>query len=226
MIISAMQNLNEYREQEFRYKFIQTSLYLTLEKEYDYLCFNRLWQHEFPTPRQIMSGIPPRTSKFSVVPFYYLQYLLDAAPEKIHDLGCGLNIFKKYIPNVIGIGPENPENEFFYADIHDFVDSDYIHNHRDCFESVFSINALHFISYQDLGQRVSDFYSMIRPGGRGWLALNLSRFGNLPDQPISDLEQDIRRQLSGLDINYLVVDIDFTVPDEWMNGNIRLVMQK
>ena len=221
-----LQNQNEYKEQDFSPQFIQTSVYHALQKDYDLVCFDRLWKHDCPTPRQIMAGIRPRVTKFFAVLFYYLGYLLDAEPNKIYDLGCGVNIFKKYIPNVIGIGAENPNEDLFYADTHDHVDGDFISGHKDFFESVFSINALHFITYQDLRQRVLDFHSMIRPGGRGWLSLNFARLGDRPNKSKSDLEQDVRRSLSNLDIEYLVVDIDFTVLDEWMNGNIRLVMKK
>jgi hypothetical protein len=224
-------NINPYNEQTFFAKFSQTDLYQTLSKDFDTVVFSKLWNPQIPTARHIFSAFPILKTKFSAVPFYYLSWLLEQNPKEIYDLGCGCNIFKKYIPTVIGIGGEPPDSELFFADIHDFVDDGFIQGHQEFFESVFSICALHFIPLSQLRQRILDFYSMIAPNGRGWLSLNLQRMiehetSKIQNFTLVQLEEYIRTEIYNTSIDFLVVDIDFDVIDESMNGNIRLVMSK
>jgi hypothetical protein len=189
------------------------------------------------TPRQFLGD----TSKniFSAVPFYYLEYLLETNPKQIYDLGCGWNIFKKYITNIIGVGEEDPTASNYYGDEHGRVDQNYIDSHQDYFESVFSINALHFIPLLSMRKRVIDFISMIAPGGRGFITLNLLRmidrssdeflidtFGTL--RPTNQqFDTYVRNALSDLPCKCLVFDVDvLNSLNDVMEGNIRLVFEK
>ena len=221
-------NINEYDEHLFRQKFERTDLYQQIEKDFDVVTFAKHWVDDVPTPT-------PRQwageSIFSAVPFYYLEFLTRNKPTKIYDIGCGWNIFKKYIPNITGIGAEDPNGPDFYADIHDFVDDDFVQGHRDFFESAFSINALHFHAMSDLQKIVRDFISMLRPKGIGFLALNSQRMLELDADKFcsfttQDLDNYVRAQLGMIDTHWLVFDVDLSVLDEGINGNIRLVMQK
>jgi len=216
--------------------FKKSDLCKQLVNEYDVVYFDK--QHFFDyathiTPRQ--QAAKHDQSWFSAIPFYYIEWLQEINPEKIYDLGCGWNIFKKYYPNIIGVEPDNESYESFFkewsffADIHDFVDDAYILGHQEYFESVFSICALHFIPLSDIRKRVLDFASMIKPGGRGWLSLNTARMPeNDPEFKDKDtlfVEKYCKEQLSDLP-NSVSLDIDLTVSDEYIDGNIQILFDK
>jgi hypothetical protein len=83
---------------------------------------------------------------------------------------------------------------------------------------------------------VLDFVSMIKPGGRGFLSLNLQRMiEKEPDlaqlfstATPTTLQYDeyLRSELSTLDLKFLILDIDLELIDDSMDGNIRLVIEK
>ena len=231
-----MKNLNPYNELHCRSLGEKFAFFNQIESDFDLLFWSPLGANNystfFSTAREAMGH---RT--FSMVPFYYLEKLLEKNPANIYDLGCGWNIFKKYIPNIIGVSPTH--NDDNYADIHDMVDDVYIQGHQNFFESVFSINSLHFVPLLDLEKVIKDFVSTIAPGGRGFLALNLARILERSSADLlkthvgSDLtstryDQYIRDVLTKIDINYLIVDVDLVTAgiDEPIDGNIRLVFEK
>lgn len=227
-----MKNVNQYNEVEFTESFKKTKIYQSLNKDFDLVYFGNNVDElvTSSTPRHIIG-----LRRTSAVPFYYLEFLTEKTPETIYDLGCGWNLFKRYIPNIIGIGAENVELDQFFGDIHDFVDDDYVKNHQEYFESVFSINALHFHPLSELRKIATDFASMIKPGGMGYLALNLEKMlaverdkEKFKDYTTADLDVYVRQQLNDLPISveYLVFDVDLTVRDAYMDGNIRFVCQR
>ena len=225
-------NINPYVQEQFEEKFRQSSTYQALSADYDKILFEKYFDPPFAgTPRQ---QIGAGTTLFTAVSFYYLQFLTQKNPKIIYDLGCGWNIFKKYIPNIIGIGAELPSSTFFYADQHDYVDECFITGHLNFFESVFSINALHFIPLSELQQRVLEFHSMIKPGGTGYLAMNFQRMfeRETSDQfhnfTLEEYDNYVRTQLCDLGLDYCVFDVELTEKNrnEYMDGNIRLVIRK
>jgi hypothetical protein len=237
-----MNNLNDYNITQCQEYCKQLPFYQNIERDFDVLGWNKLWPDitfsPVATPREMFGRKEtfPEYSIFSMVPFFYLKLLLEKNPKTIYDLGAGWNIFKKYIPNIIGISPtHNTDN---YSDIHDMVDADFVLGHQNYFESVFSINALHFRPLTDFKAIIQEFASMIAPGGRGFLALNIMRM--ISQTPVASLQQTlgtivpskkeydnyIRKVLSDIDLNYLIVDVDLTRMDEWMDGNIRIVFEK
>lgn len=129
------------------------------------------------------------------------------------------------------------DSNIFYGDEHGFVDKNYVIQHQSFFERAFSICALHFHPVNCLKQVVEDFISMIKPGGRAFLSLNLQRMMEFskPEMLIDlfgtaqptrqQLDQYIRQQLDDIETNWLIVDIDLTI-NEGMDGNIRLVFDK
>jgi hypothetical protein len=187
---------------------------------------------------------------FSMIPFYYLKELFVKNPNQIYDLGCGWNIFKKYIPNIIGVSPKHQSKrpEHFactidaMADVHGFIDKWYINRHQKFFESVFSINALHFRlgGLADFDKIVTDFVSMVKPGGRGFLAVNLARMINFTSDDflknlgvvnnprIDSIAYDhyVRTILQKINLNYIILDVNFDLIDSYMDGNIRIVFEK
>jgi len=49
---------------------------------------------------------------------------------------------------------------------------------------------------------------------------------NFEGYSLTQLDNYVRDQLYDLNVNYKVFDVDLTVIDECMDGNIRLVMEK
>lgn len=194
------------------------------------------YQRLYYTPRQIAI-----TKKFSMTPLWYLQFLVDASPNRIVDIGCGGNIFKPVIKklyniNCYGIDP-TPGNQA--ADEFDFFDSDFSQGHTEAYESAFSINSLHFVPLFQFSTRVNEFHNIVSKGGRGFLALNSARmvehttpqwlldtFGKVNPYPWQ-VQKYVLEQLSILDIDFVVTDLLITeCPDESMDGNIRMVFKK
>jgi hypothetical protein len=179
--------------------------------------------------------------KFSMVPLWYLQFLVNASPARIVDIGCGGNLFKPVIKKLYnipchGIDP-TPENH--NADEFDIFDADFSQGHTDFYESAFSINSLHFIPLSYLADRINEFYNVIAPGGMGFLALNAARmiertqpewllhtFGSV-DPTAAQVQHYVSEQLSTFEIDFVIVDLLITEQfDELMDGNIRLVFKK
>ena len=233
-----MYNINSYNEIQFREKFKLTELYRSLARDFSHITWDSHCDiYKMFTPRQFLGDRSKNIC--SAVPFYYLEYLLESNPKQIYDLGCGWNMFKKYIPNIIGVGGEDPTAMNYYGDEHGRVCQDYIDTHQDYFESVFSINALHFIPLSSMRQQVIDFISMIAPGGRGFITLNLLRmidcspddflintFGTL--KPTNQqFDTYVRNSLIDLPCKCLVFDVDILDSlNDVMEGNIRLVFEK
>ena len=228
-----MNNLNEYNEEKFKHAFENSTIFQQISNDFDYIIWDKNRTHRmYHTARQVMGQ-----KTFYVTPFYYIEKLTEKNPDIILDIGCGWNIFKKYIPNIIGLDIDF-DNINFFADIKGFVNDEYVKLHKNYFESAFSINALHFGSISNLENIIVNFVSMIKPKGRGFLALNFQRLldNSSPEELIRifdtsepttiDYENYIRLVLSKIECEYLVVDIDLTVMDEYLNGNIRIVFEK
>jgi hypothetical protein len=87
------QNINPYNPEQFKKIFESTDIYRSVIEDYD----NLWWEQQVKffdrlTPRQSVSTL---TRGFSMIPFYYLQPLLEKNPTLIYDLGCGANMFKR-----------------------------------------------------------------------------------------------------------------------------------
>jgi hypothetical protein len=229
-----MQNINAYNKEVFFKEFSTTETFKKLSGDFDIVSFDWCvpqWSTHYVTPRQELGDRDWVKTKFSAVPFYYINCLLKQNPTSIHDLGCGWNVFKRYIPNLIGLDFDDSDMPNFYADMPDYIDDDYVKNHQNYFESVFSINALHFHPLSTFSKIVDDFYSMIKPNGRGFLACNLSRMIELDplfkNATPKEVELFCRKELSTLGhIKFLVVDIRSNPINEPLDGNVRLVIEK
>jgi hypothetical protein len=226
----AQTNINPYDPVEFEQVFVNTTIYKELVKDFDIVSFDNYFSAYEMTPRQFIGDCTHKTI-FSAVPFYYLEFLTNQQPDTIYDLGCGWNVFKRYISNIVGVGAEPADSPYYYADLQDSVDADYVKGHQSYFKSVFSINALHYHPLSDIRRVVTEFVSMLAPGGTGFLALNLQRmyerdqvkFQNFSSQ---DLDEYIRTELSDVDWEYKVFDVDVSVPEASLDGNIRMVCQR
>jgi hypothetical protein len=250
-----MKNLNAYDADSFKVTFQTMPMFKQVSNDFENLSWDkhfnfrkaprdlsyRMNSEQTSTPREIMAPYA-----FSVVPFYYLAKLVEQSPELIYDIGCGWNIFKKYIPNIVGVAGETVDDQYYAGDLHDFVDDDYIKLHQDCFESAFSINAIHFVPLKDFTSRVQGFVSMIQPGGRGFLAMNIEKMLDKKDSwnsttealefltstfgtttpKVADLDSYVRNELSTMACNYLIFDVDLSDFRNYMDGNIRIVFER
>ncbi len=221
-----MKNLNAYDQASFELKFKESKTFDLLKQKYNKILFDKFvepnWYEKYPTARQSFTE-----TKTTVAPWYYLDYL--DTSSTVVDLGCGFNFFKPYFPDLIGVGAEDKPEEFF-GDIHDFVDQEFYNNHKDYYRSVFSINALHFHPLEDLRTICENFSGMIKPGGRGFLALNaqrlIERSWTMTDISNINADQWIRDQFDNFPTKIIVFDLDLSVRDAWMNGNIRIVFER
>jgi hypothetical protein len=227
------ENINPYNAVEFKKQFESTEIYRSVIADYDNLWWDqKVTFFDTLTPRQAVST-PTIQMGFSMIPFYYLQPLLEKNPDIIYDLGCGANMFKKYITNIIGV--DRSGDQICYPDIEDQVDANYIKAHQNYFESVFSINALHFRPLSELRLIYEEFISMVKPGGRGFLSVNLQRMIQKETNTFLKMEleneyksydQYVRKQLDNLPCTYLIFDVNLNPLDEWLDGNIRLVFER
>lgn len=74
---------------------------------------------------------------------------------------------------------------------------------------------------------------MIKPGGTGFLAVNLMRMlerdqEKFKDYTDADFDTYVRQQLADLSIpvEYIVFDVDLSCKDAYMDGNIRFVVRR
>jgi len=238
-----LQNINPYDLDACKKYCQELPFFDQIKKDYDEL----VWESNYdwtlidsnitPRDRWAEKRVVPSRTKFSMVPFWFLKPLLDKNPKKIYDLGCGRNLFKKYIPNIIGVSPSRYDS---YYDIQDHVDDDYVKGHQNYFESVFSICALHYRPLQEFSSMVNDFVYMVADNGTGFLSINIERmidctsktdlleqFGTT-DPSSLDLDTYIRTKLSDINVNYLIVDIDLSNLKTMgsMDGNIKIVFDK
>lgn len=130
------------------------------------------WEDFAVTPREIL-GNPdirfnrhrPSKKRFSISPFYYLKFLEEINLSSIADVGCGWNVFKKYIPNITGFDVLGT-----HADIIERYDQNFISNHAQEFDAAFAIN-IQAVTWDTIGKFITDFSKIIKPGGRGFLGI-------------------------------------------------------
>jgi hypothetical protein len=185
--------------------------------------------HRRNTPRLgLLTRVIPCAS------FYYLDYLVRVRPTVIGDVGCGINFFKDIIPGIVGIDGYGD-----YADIIDMFDNNFSIGHTDHFDCAFSIDALHFVSISYFYDRIMQFANIIKPGGRGYIAMNVARlldftsvaekikiFNTKTPTPIQ-LATYIDQQIKKITLQLLVVDnLILDCYDEYIDGNIRIVFEK
>lgn len=181
-----------------------------------------------PAPRTLNS-----VSIYSCVVYYYISQLDTIGT--VADVGCGDNLLKGIVPNIYGIDPYGS-----FCDETDEFDSNgnFTKKHYQEFDSAIAINSIHYVSLVDLVNQVYRFADIIKPGGRGFVTLNVARlventgeedllklFGTInPDQ--TQLSVFIDQVISNISLNFLVIENLVTeCYDEWMDGNIRLVFE-
>jgi len=214
-----MMNYQNYNKDEFLKEFSQTEIYKKLTQHYRYMFSD---QNDIDVDIDYTSGEEFSRSNLENASicvysqFYYLGLIQENNPEVIADVGCGGNLIKKYIPNVVGF------DKTHFADHYEWFDKKFIDNHYQEFSSAFSINAIHFVSLIEFANRINDFGKIIKPNGLGFVAFNLLRmiertqpheFAKIFDlsRPVTlkDYRLYIENQLKNVKYNLLLVDITF-----------------
>lgn len=165
---------------------------------------------------------------------YYIAILREKNPSVVMDIGCGDNIFKDIIPGLYGVDAR-PLN----ADSSDgYFNEEYAENHAQEFECAMAVCCTHFISLTQFKNQVELFTKIIKPGGRGLITFNtMMMVERTPDSELHALfgstqptdlqvEEYIDQELKTIDLNFLVVEnIVSEIPDENIDGNVRLVFE-
>jgi len=175
-----------------------------------------------------------RLTSFSITPFYYLEYLEECNPTTIADVGCGWNIFKKYIPSIIGWDPNGE-----WADHRQKYSEEFRKDYKEKFDCAFSINAVWASTWADIKTSVDEFLTIVRPGGRiflsfpaGWLYHNTSyqwyldnglTLGN-PDE----ISKWVYNEILSLGQTILVFDSNISLNNSFLShdGDLRIVIEK
>ncbi len=149
-----------------------------------------------PRYKQLRSGI------INLQPFYILEYISSMNNGKIYDIGCGYNFFKKFY-NIVGIDPLD-----INADIQDEFNDNFVKKNNLSLDNIFSINAIHFCKLLDLEERISNFFSLVRPNGNAYLAINIER---VFDNTFKDYQGASKTLLNKLYPNGLALGIDESI---------------
>ena len=170
------------------------------------------------------------------VPFYYIEKVMQSNPATVVDLGCGLNVFKKIYPNIVGVDSD-PNSKF---DVFDFFDADFAQGHTHYYNGLISINTIHFSPIDTITQRLLMVKDLVKPGGRAFVSFNLETwlmhtdktvidtlFGPVPQ--FDDIVKYVDQQIIATDFDFEVIDwpvlrttSESSIRDDY-NGNIRLV---
>jgi len=186
---SLTKMLNPINEEIFYKEFMETPRGKALELEYDLVyCVRNVvassvkhgmditgqtfWEDFAVTPREILGNpdikfnrYKPSKKRFSITPFYYLKFLEEINPKSIADIGCGWNIFKKYIPNITGFDVMGSN-----ADVIAHYNEDFIVKYYQKFDAAFAIN-IQTVTWDTIGKHILEFSKIIKPGGRGFLGI-------------------------------------------------------
>jgi len=212
-----------YNEEQFRIDFPKTEIGKRILSE------TPNWINISYSPIETSPTTPrEHTLTLNVVPFFYIEMLKEKNPRILADIGCGINFYKNFIPEIYGVDPiEHPD-----VDQVDFFDEDFSLGHTNNYDCAMAINSIHFISLTDVGNQLKNFANIIKPGGRGFVTLNVKRMIEMTNEKdmIADeeLSSYIKQQVDQALKNVLAYDdyINESNLNCPMNGNIRIVFEK
>lgn len=163
--------------------------------------------------------------------FYILDNISALTSDIIYDVRCGMNIFKLFY-NTVGIDDLHPN-----ADLSQPIDAAFFIDNQGQFENAISINGLHYCHISDLSSNLVSFFNLIKPGGYGYLAINVEQVvihTNLteskPASEIIDIVRDIfnnvvNKTIDLGDVIYFEDTMDIRYADS-INGNMRLLLKR
>jgi len=171
--------------------------------------------------------------------FYYIEKLLENNPQLVYDIGCGWNMFKRYYPAILGVSPDEVSNEkVFFGDEFDFFDDEFVKYHQEEYECAMAICSLNFHPVSMIRKIATGFMSLIKPGGRGYMAFDITSMLEREDPEVltelfgtsepSSIQVDdyVVSQLSDLPCNYLIFDADTVENKDRLDGDIRILFER
>ena len=249
--------INPINHREFHDKFMSSARGSRIRSEYDVVyCEPNLvdyykrtghnvmgvaqWEQYSTTPREISGNRSLTTlhrrstvqTSFSITPFYYLQYLEDVNPSVIADIGCGWNVFKQYIPSIVGWDQYGS-----YADHSERYDAAFRAKYFESFDCAFSINAVSALTWDHIAVSIKDFMTIVKKRAflsfpALWLYHNTpyewyERNGLTLDNP-SGINAYVLDSIKALGFEVLVYDSNIKLTDAIVShdGDIRVVLSK
>jgi len=206
-----------FNKSQFEQEFSKSSIYQQLANDYPvlYTEVNDITEvtkdFSYKVPRATLreQGI------FVCSSFYYIGMLLETNPKVILDVGCGDNIFKKYIPQIVGLDPMCEE-----ADICEKFNDEFVAKHQGEYDCAMAVQSIHHVSLLGFVDRINQFGKLIKPGGRGYFSTNLGRlvsctqpheFAKIFDlsRPVTifDYYCYIKKELEKLDYRIIAADV-------------------
>jgi len=225
-----VEKFKQYLSTSTHYKKIQQLIDQNYRISYDRTYDGKAFWQGIMTPRELY--FYPR---FTVCSLYYIDYLAEIDPDKIVDIGCGMNIWKEFYPNLIGIDLEHPA-----ADILEKFDDEFVERHIEEYQCAMTMGAIIFVSFASIEHQMLQFIRTIKPGGRGFMSFNvahmITHYTSKADfVSILGKEYPTTEEISNycdevvqrLPIKLLVVDNLITERyNEYMDGNLRIVFEK
>lgn len=230
VLTQNIEMINGINYKKFKEEFLSTELGKQVRADFDEITCEQVnypsiifMKNKFGTTcRELLGNNDlqirnPKTT-LSIVTFYYLRLLQEINPKAIYDLGCGWNIWKKYIPNIVGVDSQSK-----YADLLDNYNLDFVSRHQRKFDAAFAINMDvsldDIVTFENIEQQVLTFSTMIRPGGRGYIALpalGLYRFTPkswYPENNCTELSagEVVRDKLLKLPLSTIALDCEFDI---------------
>ena len=232
-----MRNINEYNEIEFEESFTNSSIAEQVKKDFDLLLWEKHVQAStiWATPRQHLG-----TRTCSMTSFYYINKLIENRNvQVIHDIGCGWNLFKRYYPEIHGVSPDDQSNtSVYFGDEFDYFDKEFALYHANEFDTAMAICSLNYTPLSNIKDTVNAFISIIKPGGRGYISLQLHPMTDREDPDMlielfdtatpthNEIDDYVRDQLSNLSCNYLIFDLDTCENLDELDGDVRIVFER
>jgi len=239
-----MNEKNQYSIDTWKQELLSNPFYKTIIEKYDGIVFS-YFEMTFLRSSLHNTVYDPGANFLKdynildAVSLYYIRFLLEKSPNNIIDIGCGVNRFKKIIPNVIGLDADRNSN----YDVFDHFDKDYSSNHLECFDAVICINTIHFASITTITERLLWIADILTTGGRAFVTFNFETwlmysssqdikdlFGLYPK--FTQVVDYMSNQITNTGLKFIVEDwpildhnINSTVRDD-LNGNVRLVFEK
>lgn len=223
-----MNNINPYNEEQFREEFVKTDLYKQVADFYDIVYWDK-WDKvkEHFTGRRLTPRESLGLRVGYVVVFYYLLELFKNNPDNVIDIGCGGNPFKMFFPNITGMEP-NP-SEWSSCDIVGQFDEEWVSCNQSKYDAAMAINSLHFIKYDNILNRLNEFASIIKVGGRGFITINPWVLSGQGRTSVLTVQSVIRDAIEKFEQKILILDIkDIEAGNtgDGINGNFRILFER
>jgi hypothetical protein len=153
--------------------------------------------------------------------FYYIDYIRKNSSSTIVDIGCGENFFSYFFDDIIGIDPYFPIRNCNY----DFNEQFAINNYQ-IFDNAIAINSLHFIRIKEIKKRITEFASVIKPNGYGYITFNIAKMVQRADRNYIKSLEYIKEQIKLIDLNFISAEYLEDYHDEKLDGHVRLLFKK